>query len=89
MEIVFATGYNSMRETTRKDLGCRIRTSVGGGVGASYSKEGELKSVWRRLAYPGFWFAGGKLALCTYYFGMRARQIKVIKEDMDAFYRSV
>lgn len=79
-EIIFATGYTSMLETTKKILGNDFANELKEVWGLDV--EGELKSVWRRSGHPGFWFAGGNLALCRYYSRMLALQIKAIEEDI-------
>lgn len=56
-EIIFATGYTSMLETTQMILSADF---------ASRLKEGGGLSVWRCSGHPGFWFASGNLALCRY-----------------------
>jgi len=61
-EIIFATGYTSMLETTRKIMGTDFAGQLKEVWGLD--EEGELRSVWRRSGHPGFWLAGGDLALC-------------------------
>jgi hypothetical protein len=79
-EIIFATGYTSMLETTRKIMGGDFAGQLKEVWGLD--EEGELRSVWRRSGHPGFWFAGGNLALCRYYSRMLALQIKAIEEGI-------
>ena len=79
-EIVFATGYHSMRETARKIFGDKIADQVNEVWGLD--EEGELKSVWRRSGHPGFWFAGGNLSICRYYSRLLAIQIKAVEEGI-------
>jgi hypothetical protein len=79
-EIIFATGYTSMLETTRKIMGADFASQLKEVWGLD--EEGELRSVWRRSGHPGFWLAGGNLALCRYYSRMLALQIKAIEEGI-------
>ncbi|MCJ1430926.1 hypothetical protein MMC27_000276 [Xylographa pallens] len=76
-EIVFATGYQNMRETARKIFGDGVADRVGDVWG--YDQEGELRTIWRRSGHEGFWFFGGNLALCRYYSRLLALQIKALE----------
>ncbi|MCJ1420859.1 hypothetical protein MMC32_007218 [Xylographa parallela] len=76
-EIVFATGYQNMRETARKIFGDGVADQVGDVWG--YDHEGELRTIWRRSGHEGFWFFGGNLALCRYYSRLLALQIKALE----------
>ncbi|MCJ1282467.1 hypothetical protein MMC26_001790 [Xylographa opegraphella] len=76
-EIVFATGYQNMRETARKIFGDKVADQVGDVWG--YDQEGELRTIWRRSGHEGFWFFGGNLALCRYYSRLLALQIKALE----------
>lgn len=73
-EIVFATGYQNMRSTTRKIFGDEIADRVNDVWGLD--EEGELRTMWRGSGMDGFWFMGGNLALCRYYSRLLALQIK-------------
>ncbi|KAI9729616.1 MAG: hypothetical protein M1818_008463 [Claussenomyces sp. TS43310] len=73
-EIVFATGYQNMRSTTRKVFGDTVADRVGPVWGLD--EEGELRTIWRSSGHPGFWFMGGNLALCRYFSRLLALQIK-------------
>ncbi|KAI1802053.1 FAD/NAD(P)-binding domain-containing protein [Daldinia bambusicola] len=79
-EIVFATGYTSMLETTKKIMGAEFAARLGEVWGIDAA--GELRSIWRRSGHPGYWFAGGNFALCRYYSKMLALQIKAIEEGI-------
>ncbi len=57
-EIVFATGYQNMRETARKIFGDELADRVKDVWG--FDDEGETRTMWRRTGHPGFWFFGGK-----------------------------
>jgi hypothetical protein len=63
-----------MLETTRKITGADFAGQLK--EVWDLDEEGELRSVWRCSGYPGFWLAGGNLALCRYYSRMLALQIK-------------
>lgn len=76
-EIVFATGYQNMRETARKVFGDELADSVHDVWG--FDDEGETRGMWRRSGHPGFWFFGGNLALCRFYSRLLALQIKAIE----------
>lgn len=73
-EIVFATGYENMRETARKVFGDELAERLSDVWG--FDDEGETRAVWRRSGHPGFWFFGGNLALCRLYSKLLALQIK-------------
>ncbi len=76
-EIVFATGYQNMRETARKVFGNELADMVHDVWG--FDDEGETRCIWRRSGHPGFWFFGGNLALCRFYSRLLALQIKAIE----------
>ena len=69
-----------MLETTRKIMGGDFAGQLKEVWGLD--EEGELQSVWRRSGHPGFWLAGGNLALCRYYSRMLALQIMAIEEGI-------
>ena len=75
-EIIFATGYQNMRETARKIFGDELADRVKDVWG--FDEEGETRTMWRRTGHPGFWFFGGNLALCRYYSRLLALQIKAL-----------
>ncbi|KAI9841981.1 MAG: hypothetical protein M1837_007547 [Sclerophora amabilis] len=79
-EIVFATGYQNMRETARKIFGDELADRVRDVWG--FDDEGETRTMWRRTGHPGFWFFGGNLALCRYYSRLLALQIKALEEGI-------
>ncbi|KAL8760597.1 MAG: hypothetical protein Q9184_003229 [Pyrenodesmia sp. 2 TL-2023] len=76
-EIIFATGYESMRETARKIFGDELAERVNDGWG--FDAEGETRGMWRRSGHLGFWFFGGNRTLCRFYFKLLALQIKAIE----------
>ena len=76
-DIVFATGYQNMRETARKVFGNELAERVHDVWG--FDNEGETRGMWRRSGHPGFWFFGGNLALCRFYSRLLALQIKAIE----------
>ena len=72
-EIVFATGFQNMRETARKIFGDGLADQVGDVWG--FDEEGETRGMWRFSGHRGFWFMGGNLALCRFYSRLLALQI--------------
>ena len=72
-EVVFATGYQNMRETARKVFGDELADRVHDVWG--FDEEGETRGMWRSSGHPGFWFFGGNLALCRFYSRLLALQI--------------
>ncbi len=76
-EIVFATGYQNMREMARKIFGDDLADSVHDVWG--FNDEGQTRGMWQRSGHPGFWFFGGNLALCRFYSRLLALQIKAIE----------
>ena len=76
-EIVFATGYQNMRETARKIFGDELADQVHDVWG--FDDEGETRGMWRPSGHPGFWFFGGNLALCRFYSRLLALQIKAVE----------
>lgn len=72
-EIVFATGYQNMRQTARKVFGNDLADRVHDVWGLD--EEGETRGMWRGSGHPGFWFFGGNLALCRFYSRLLALQI--------------
>lgn len=79
-EIVFATGYGNMRDTTSRILGPKIAERVTDVWGID--AEGEVRGVWRWSGHKGFWFAGGNLAMCRYYSRLLALVIKGLEEGV-------
>lgn len=79
-EIVFATGYDSMRTTARSILGDELADKVGDVWG--WDEEGEMRTIWRGSGHPGFWLHGGNLAMCRYYSRLVALQIKAKLEGV-------
>jgi hypothetical protein len=72
-EVVFATGYDTMRTTAKTILGDELPDQVGDVWG--WDEEGEMRTIWRDSGHPGLWFHGGNLALCRYYSRLVALQI--------------
>jgi hypothetical protein len=79
-EIVFATGYQNMRETARKIFGNDLAERVHDVW--EFDDEGETRVMWRRSGHPGFWFFGGNLTLCRFYSRLFALQIKAIEAGL-------
>ena len=82
-EIIFATGYQSMRTQTRRIFGDDIADQVPDVFG--FNEEGEFRGLWQRTGHPGFWFHGGSLALCRYYSLLLALQIKGLEENLYSY----
>ncbi|GAO17626.1 uncharacterized protein UV8b_06046 [Ustilaginoidea virens] len=82
-EIIFATGYQSMRSQTRHIFGDLVADRVGDVWG--WNEEGEMRTIWQRTGHPGFWYHGGNLALCRYYSQLLALQIKGLEEEVYAY----
>lgn len=76
--VIFATGYQNMRETARELFGdavadrCRPVWGLDG--------EGELSGVWRRSGFDGLWFMGGNLSLARAFSTTLALQIRAIED---------
>ncbi|KAL8785429.1 MAG: hypothetical protein Q9213_003359 [Squamulea squamosa] len=82
-EVVFATGYQNMRETARKIFGDELADRVKDVWG--FDEEGEIRTMWRRTGHPGFWFFGGNLALCRFFSRLLALQIKAMEVGLMAY----
>ncbi|MTD55535.1 NAD(P)/FAD-dependent oxidoreductase [Amycolatopsis pithecellobii] len=78
--VVYATGYENMRETARELFGdgvadrCRPVWGLDG--------EGELSGVWRRSGFDGLWFMGGNLSLARAFSKALALQIRAIEDGV-------
>ncbi|KAG6003794.1 hypothetical protein E4U43_000863 [Claviceps pusilla] len=79
-EIIFATGYQSMKSQTRAIFGDATAEKVAGVWGLN--DEGEWRTIWQRSGHPGLWYHGGNLALCRYYSQLLALQIKGLLEGL-------
>ncbi|KAH7324471.1 hypothetical protein B0I35DRAFT_475715 [Stachybotrys elegans] len=79
-EVVFATGYQSMKTMTRSIFGDKVADRIGEVWGLN--EEGEFNTIWQKSGHPGFWFHGGNLALCRHYSRLLALQIKAIEEGL-------
>lgn len=82
-EIVFATGYQSMKSQTREIFGEATAEKVADVWG--FNEEGEMRTIWQRSGHPGLWYHGGNLALCRYYSRLLALQIKGLEEGLYAY----
>lgn len=82
-EIVFATGYQNMRETSRKVFGDEIADKLNDVWGLD--EEGEIRTMWRASGHRGFWFMGGNLALSRYYSRLLSLQIKAIEVGLKKY----
>jgi thioredoxin reductase len=82
-EVIFATGYESMRTQTRQIFGNEVADRLQDVWG--FNDEGECRGLWQRTSHPGFWFHGGSMALCRYYSQLLALQIKGLEEKLYNF----
>lgn len=73
-EVVFATGYDTMKSQTRMVFGDAVADRVRDVWG--FNEEGEMRTIWQQSGHPGFWLHGGNLALCRYYSKFLALQIQ-------------
>ncbi|TDP89048.1 hypothetical protein EDF62_3505 [Leucobacter luti] len=78
--VIYATGYQNMREISRQLLGYEVAAQVAPVWGLD--AEGELSGVWRRSGYDGLWFMGGNLNLIRPNSQVLALQIKAIEEGI-------
>ncbi len=76
-EIIFATGYQNMRGTTRRIFGDETADRLDDVWGLN--EEGELRNIWRRTRHPGFWFVGGNLAMARFHSRLLGLQIKALE----------
>ncbi|KAG5982192.1 hypothetical protein E4U55_002210 [Claviceps digitariae] len=79
-EIIFATGYQSMKSQTRAMFGDATAEKVSDVWGLN--EEGEFRTIWQRSGHPGLWYHGGNMALCRYYSQLLALQIKGMQEGL-------
>ncbi|KFY52290.1 hypothetical protein V496_08552 [Pseudogymnoascus sp. VKM F-4515 (FW-2607)] len=79
-ELIFATGYQSMKSQTRLVFGDAIANRINDVWG--FDDEGEIRSIWRQSGHPGFWYMGGNLAFARYYSRVLALQIKGLEEGL-------
>ncbi|KAK2785850.1 hypothetical protein FQN51_003767 [Onygenales sp. PD_10] len=78
--VVFATGYENMRNSARRIVGDKIADKLSDVWGLD--EEGELKGMCRYSGHPNFWYMGGNLALCRMYSRLLALQIKGVEEGL-------
>ena len=78
--VVYATGYENMREVARLLLGDEVADQCEPVWGVD--DEGEMSGIWRRSGYDGLWFMGGNLSLVRPYSKVLALQIKAIEVDL-------
>ena len=79
-EIVFATGYENMRTQARIMFGDEVADKLKDVWGLN--EEGEWRTIWQNSGHPGFWYHGGKMALCRFYSRLLALQIKGLEEGL-------
>ncbi|KAJ6466147.1 FAD/NAD-P-binding domain-containing protein [Mycena vitilis] len=75
--ILFATGYENIRDTMRGLFGDRVidQTRPVWGV----DEEGEIRGCYHSSGHPGLWFAGGNFVTSRFYSKQLALQIKAIE----------
>lgn len=78
--VVFATGYQNMREMARMLLGDDVAEACPPVWGVD--DDGELSGVWRRTGVDGLWFMGGNLNLIRPSSLLLALQIKAVEEGL-------
>jgi cation diffusion facilitator CzcD-associated flavoprotein CzcO len=78
--VIFATGYQNMREVARLLLGDEVAEACPPVWGVDDG--GELSGVWRRTGVDGLWFMGGNLNLIRPNSLLLALQIKAIEEGL-------
>jgi hypothetical protein len=79
-EIVWATGWTTMRDSCCKIFGNEVADRVRDVWGMD--EEGEIRTMWRKSGHPGFWFMAGNLALCRWFSRPLALQIKALEEGI-------
>lgn len=79
-EIIWATGYSSMRSQCRAIFGDGVADRVKDVWGMD--EEGEIRTMWRESGHPGFWFMAGNLAQCRWFSRPLAMRIKGIEEGL-------
>ncbi|KAL0063951.1 hypothetical protein AAF712_009141 [Marasmius tenuissimus] len=72
--VVFATGFGDSAGSILPFLPEELRGKLKPIWGLN--EEGELNSVWRESGVPGVWVGVGNLAMCRYWSGVLALQIK-------------
>ncbi|KAJ7215583.1 FAD/NAD-P-binding domain-containing protein, partial [Mycena pura] len=72
--IVFATGYESIRDTMRELFGDAVIDQTGPVWGVD--GEGEIRGCYHTSGHPGLWFTGGNFVTSRFYSKQLALQIK-------------
>ncbi|KAJ7078780.1 FAD/NAD-P-binding domain-containing protein [Mycena epipterygia] len=75
--IIFATGYESIRDTMRGLFGDSVIDQTGPVWGVD--EEGEIRGCYHSSGHPGLWFAGGNFVTSRFYSKQLALQIKAIE----------
>ncbi|KAJ7020525.1 FAD/NAD-P-binding domain-containing protein [Mycena alexandri] len=75
--VIFATSYESIRETMRGLFGDAVidQTTLVWGT----DEEGELNGAYRPSGHPGLWYAAGDFAISRFYSKQLALEIKAIE----------
>ncbi|KAJ6622294.1 FAD/NAD-P-binding domain-containing protein [Mycena sp. CBHHK59/15] len=75
--IIFATGYESIRDTMRNLFGDSVIDQTGPVWGID--EEGEIRGCYHASGHPGLWFAGGNFVTSRFYSKQLALQIKAVE----------
>jgi len=78
--IVFATGYGNAVDLVKAICGSQVADQLLPVWGLD--QEGELNSVWKGSGHEGLWIGIGNLAMCRFYSGVLALQIKANLEGI-------
>ncbi|KAF5380611.1 hypothetical protein D9615_004633 [Tricholomella constricta] len=78
--IVFATGYGDAGDVVKAVCGPSIADQLLPVWGLD--QEGELNSTWKSSGHEGLWIGVGNLAMCRFYSGVLALQIKASLEGI-------
>lgn len=77
--VIYATGYQDMRETARDIFGDEVADRCRPVWGLD--SEGELSGVWRRSGFDGLWFMGGNMSMARGHSKPLALQIRAIEDN--------
>lgn len=72
--IVFATGFGDPKDVIKAVCGTQVADQLLPVWGLD--SEGELNAVWRNSGHEGLWIGIGNLAMCRFYSGVLALQIR-------------
>ncbi|KAJ7436502.1 FAD/NAD-P-binding domain-containing protein [Mycena galericulata] len=75
--VIFATGYESIRDTMRGLFGDVVIDKTGPVWGVD--EEGEIRGCYHASGHPGLWFTGGNFVTSRFYSKQLALQIKAME----------